>query len=334
MPELRKDPIVGRWVIVATERVRRPSDFGRREPPPLRTFCPLCPGHEDETPPEVLAYRDGPDARPDGPGWRVRVVPNKFPALRVEGELERRGHGVYDLMNGVGAHELIVESPEHRLGLADLAPAAVVDVLRAYRARILDLRGDGRFRSVLVFKNHGAEAGATLAHPHSQLIATPVVPVAVADELHGARAYHDYRERCLFCDIAQQETAERLRIVAENERMVAFAPFASRFPFELWVLPRRHRAAFELVDDAELAAFADGLVAVLRRLRDALDDPPYNLVLHSAPFGAEESPSYHWHLEILPKLVGLAGFELGSGFHINSVPPEDAARTLREHASS
>ena len=334
MPELRKDPIVGRWVIVATERVRRPSDFGRREPPPLRTFCPLCPGHEDETPPEVLAYRDGPDARPDGPGWRVRVVPNKFPALRVEGELERRGHGVYDLMNGVGAHELIVESPEHRLGLADLAPSAVVDVLRAYRARILDLRGDGRFRSVLVFKNHGAEAGATLAHPHSQLIATPVVPVAVADELHGARAYHDYRERCLFCDIAQQETAERLRIVTENERMVAFAPFASRFPFELWVLPRRHRAAFELVDDAELAAFADGLVAVLRRLRDALDDPPYNLVLHSAPFGAEESPSYHWHLEILPKLVGLAGFELGSGFHINSVPPEDAARTLREHAAS
>ena len=334
MPELRKDPIVGRWVIVATERVRRPSDFGRREPPPVRTFCPLCPGHEAETPPEVLAYRDAADAPADGPGWRVRVVPNKFPALRIEGELERRGHGVYDLMNGVGAHELVIESPEHRLGLADLPAPAVADVLHAYRARILDLRRDGRFRSVLVFKNHGAEAGATLAHSHSQLIATPVVPVAVADELHGARAYHDYRERCLFCDIAQQETAERLRIVAENDRMVAFAPFASRFPFELWVLPRRHCAAFELVDDAELAAFADGLVAVLRLLRDALDDPPYNLVLHSAPFGAEESPSYHWHLEILPKLVGLAGFELGSGFHINSVPPEDAARTLRARAPS
>jgi len=330
VPELRKDPIVGRWVIIATERVRRPSDFPRRQPAPPVPSCPLCPGHEGETPPEVLAYRDGPDAAADGPGWRVRVVPNKFPALRVEPELERRGHGVYDLMNGVGAHELIIESPDHARGIAELAPPAVADVLRAYRERILDLQRDGRFRSVLVFKNHGAEAGATLAHPHSQVIATPVVPIAVADELHGARAYHDYRERCLFCDIVQQESAERVRIVAQNDRMVAFAPFASRFPYELWVLPRRHAAAFEDTGDADILEFGAGLATVLGALRDVLDDPPYNLVLHSAPFGAGESPSYHWHFEILPKLVGLAGFELGSGFHINSVPPEDAARTLRE----
>src|SRR5207237_5235765 len=281
-------------------RVRRPCDFGSREAPAPRTFCPLCPGHEAETPPEVLAYRDRTDAVRDGPGWRVRVVPNKFPSLRIEGDLERRGQGVYDLMNGIGAHEVIVEAPDHGRELDHLPPAAVADVLRAYRERILDLQQDRRFRSVIVFRNHGVDAGATLAHPHSQLIATPVVPVAVADELHGARAYHDYRERCLFCDIVQQETTERVRVVAENDRMVAFAPFASRFPFELCVLPRRHRAAFELVEDAELATFAAGLAGVLRQLRDALDDPPYNLLLHSAPFGAEESPSYHWHLEILP----------------------------------
>ncbi len=333
MPELRKDPIVGRWVIVATERVRRPSDFLRRERSPREGTCPLCPGHETETPPEVLAYRDGPEAVADGPGWRVRVVPSKFPALRIEGELELRGQGVYDLMNGVGAHEVIIESPDHARSLGELPTAAVKEVLEAYRARILDLQQDDRFRSALIFKNHGAEVGATLAHPHSQLIATPVAPIAVADELRGAQTYHAYRERCLFCDIVRQEAEDGLRVVAENEGTIAFAPFASRFPFETWLVPRRHAAAFERIEDADLGDVAAGLVAVLGTLRRALDDPPYNLVLHSAPFGSGESPSYHWHFEILPKLVELAGFELGNGFHINGVPPEDAARTLRETAT-
>jgi UDPglucose--hexose-1-phosphate uridylyltransferase len=330
MPELRKDPIVGRWVIIATERIRRPSDFPRRARPESPAPCVLCPGREAETPPEILAYRDPAHPLADTPGWRVRVVPNKFPALRVEGDLERRGQGVYDLMNGVGAHEVIVESPDHARGLGRLPVAAVADVLRACRERILDLARDDRFRSVVVFKNHGAEAGATLVHPHSQLIATPVVPLVVADEVHGARAYHDYRERCLFCDIVRQESAERVRIVADDARVVAFAPFAARVPFETWVLPRRHGAAFELADDAELASVAAVVTTLLAKLDRALGDPPYNLVLHSAPFGAGESPSYHWHLEIVPQLVGLAGFELGSGFHINPVPPEDAARLLRD----
>src|SRR5438477_1235965 len=331
MPELRKDPIVGRWVIIATERVRQPSDFPRRDAPPAAPGpCALCPGHEAETPPEVLAYRDAPDAARDGGDWRVRVIPNKFPALRIEGDLDRHGHGVYDVMNGIGAHEVIVESPHHDRGLGRLPPAAVLDVLRAYRDRIRDLARDERFRSVLVFKNHGAEAGATLAHPHSQLIATPAVPVTVVDELHGARAYHDYRERCLFCDIIRQEIEERSRVIIDGERVVAFAPFAPRLPFEAWVVPRRHSAAFERIEDDDLAELAAVLGGVLSRLDRALDDPPYNLMLHSAPFGGGDSPSYHWHLEIVPKLVGVAGFELGSGFHINPVPPEDAARLLRD----
>ena len=334
MPELRKDPVVGRWVIIATERVRRPSDFPRRTVAARTARCPFCPGHEDETPPEVLAYRDPPDAAPDTTGWRVRVVPNKFPALRIEGDLDRRGEGVYDLMNGIGAHEVVIESPDHTRGLESLPESAVAEVLRAYRTRIADLKRDERFRSVLVFKNQGAEAGATVDHPHSQLIATPVVPLVVADEIHQARAYHGYRERCLFCDIIRQETDEGVRIVAEGERVVAFAPFAARVPFETWVLPRPHAAAFEHIADDVLADLAAVLRGVLGRMRRALDDPPYNLVLHSAPFGVGESPSYHWHLEILPKLTGLAGFELGSGFHINPVPPEDAARLLRETASA
>jgi UDPglucose--hexose-1-phosphate uridylyltransferase len=312
--------------------VRRPSDFPRREPARRGAPCAFCPGHEAETPPELLAYRDPPGAA-DTPGWRVRVVPNKFPALRIEGELGRHGVGVYDVMAGIGAHEVIVESPDHDRSLGRLPAAAVEDVMRAYRERIADLKRDERLRSVLVFANHGAEAGATLEHPHSQLIATPVVPLTVADELHQARAYHGYRERCLFCDIARQEQADRVRIVAEGERVLAFAPFAARVPFETWLLPRHHAATFEGSDDAVLRDLAAVLRTVLAKLDVALGDPPYNLLLHSAPFGVGESPSYHWHLELLPKLTGLAGFELGSGFHINPVPPEDAARLLRDTAA-
>ena len=330
MPELRKDPIVGRWVIIATERVRRPTDFVRRRPPRRGGPCAFCAGHEPETPPEILAYRDGPDAAPNSGDWHVRVVPNKFPALRIEGELQRRGEGIYDLMNGVGAHEVVVESPDHDTELGMGSVAAVETVLRAYRERIADLKRDERFRCVIVFKNRGADAGASLAHPHSQLIATPVVPRVVSDEIDNASAYYRYRERCLFCDILREEAEARTRLVAESPSVLAFAPFAARFPFETWLAPRRHAAAFEQADDTVLRDLARVLHTVLRKLDRAIGEPPYNLLLHSAPFGAGESPSYHWHLEILPKLTNLAGFELGSGFHINPVPPEDAARFLRD----
>jgi UDPglucose--hexose-1-phosphate uridylyltransferase len=260
----------------------------------------------------------------------VRVVPNKFPALRVEGELGRRGEGVYDVMSGVGAHEVVIESPEHDATLAALPQAAVEDVVRAYRDRLVDLRRDGRLRSAIVFKNHGARAGASLEHPHSQIIATPIVPLAVADELHQARAYFDYRERCLYCDILYQETSERTRIVAETADAVAFAPYAPRFPFETWIMPRRHAAAFEQATDAELVALATLLRDVLGRLDRVVGDPPFNMILHTAPFGGEVSPSYHWHVEIVPTLTTAAGFEVGTGFHINPMPPEEAARLLRD----
>jgi UDPglucose--hexose-1-phosphate uridylyltransferase len=329
MPELRKDPIVGRWVVIATERVRRPGDFPRRPSVPRGGPCVFCPGHEAATPPEVLAYRDAP-AEPDAPGWRVRVIPNKFPAVRIEGGLERRGEGIYDLMNGIGAHEVVVESPEHDGELSRLPPSALEDVLRAYRDRIVDLKRDERFRSVLVFRNRGVDAGATLEHPHSQLVATPVVPLVVADELQQSRAYHDYRERCLFCDILRQETEARVRVVVDTDRAVAFVPFAARVPFETWVLPRRHAAAFERTGDADLRGIAAALRTVLGKLDRALGDPPYNLLLHSAPSGVDESPSYHWHFEILPRLTGLAAFELGGSLHVNPVPPEDAGRLLRD----
>jgi len=326
MPELRKDPLLGRWVVIGTERVRRPGDFSPARAPRHGGPCVLCAGHERETPPELLAYHD----KPDDAGWRVRVVPSKFPSLRVEGDLERRGHGLYDLMNGIGAHEVVVESPRHDDALARLPLAAVEDVVRAWRDRIVDLKRDQRFRSIVVFKAHALGEGLASEHPHSQLLATPIPSQAITDELHHARAYHDYRERCLFCDIVHQEAEERSRVVAEGESLVAFAPFAARFPFETWILPRRHAPAFEHSSAAELRDLARTLRVVLRKLERALGDPPFEFLLHSAPFAESESLWYHWHLEITPTLSSPGGPDDGSGFPVNPMPPEDAARFLRD----
>jgi len=331
MPELRKDPVVGRWVIISTERSRRPTSFEPVPPVKQPSFCPFCPGQEDKTPPEVYALRPA-DGRPNSPGWRVRVVPNKFPALQIEGTLDRRGEGLYDKMNGVGAHEVVIETPEHAVDLADLPVEHLSQVLAAYRERIEDLHRDRRFRYVLIFKNHGANAGATLEHTHTQLIATPIIPRILQEELDGARRYFELKERCVFCDIVAQETAEEngRRVVAGSERFLAIEPFAPRFPFETWILPRRHAAAFQsLADDGEREDLARLLKDVLMRLNLALDRPPYNFVLHTSPVSDGDLEYYHWHIEIMPKLTRVAGFEIGSGFYINPTPPEDAAQFLR-----
>ncbi len=334
MPELRKDPVVGRWVIISTERSRRPSNFQPVSHERSGDFCPFCAGNEDKTPPEVWAHR------PDGgaantPGWQVRVVPNKFPALQIEGTLDRRGEGLYDKMHGIGAHEVVIEGPDHDADLADLPVEHVQHVLTAYRERCLDLYRDKRFRYVLIFKNHGPAAGATLEHTHTQLIATPIIPLILQEELEGSRRYFELKERCVFCDIVAQETDENngRRVVSLTEHFLAIEPFAPRFPFETWILPRRHRASFPLTSDGgEMRALAEILKDTLQRLNRALDRPPYNLVIHTAPVSEGDVDYYHWHLEIMPKLTRVAGFEIGSGFYINPTPPEDAAQYLREIA--
>src|SRR5213594_745043 len=220
MPELRKDPVVGRWVIIATERARRPSDFVAEPVRPRASACAFCEGHESQTPPEILAGRPA-GSRPNGPGWTYRVVPNKFPALRIEGELEPSGEGLFDRMNGVGAHEVVIETPQHGASLADLAVDTVADVLFAFRERMLDLKKDPRFTYILVFKNHGEAAGASLEHPHSQLIATPIIPIMVSEELSGSQLYWERKERCVWCDIVRQERRARRRVIAEAGGMVA-----------------------------------------------------------------------------------------------------------------
>lgn len=337
MPELRKDPIVGRWVIVATERGKRPSEYQSQPLEAIeRSKDPFIEGNEHLTPAEIYAVR-GPNSKPNGPGWQVRVVPNRFPALRVEGDLNKEGWGIYDRMNGIGAHEVIIETPDPNLQLEQQTVEAISHVLEAYRVRMTDLLHDSRFRYILIFKNHGREAGATLPHPHSQLIATPVTPNHVREKLEGAKQYFAYKDRSIFEDILRQELREGLRLVYENAGFVAFCPFASRFPFEVTIMPRRQTPDFYDIQPEEKRLLAEALKITLQKVNKALNRPQYNYILHTAParrprqgYWMTIDQDYRWHIEILPRLTLIAGFEVGSGFYINPTPPEDAAKYLRE----
>lgn len=292
-------------------------------------FCPFCNGNEAHTPPEVLSYRD-PNTKPDNDGWWIRVVPNKFPALQIEGDLNRAGEGMFDKMNGIGAHEVVIETPKHGLDLPDMTDRQVAEVLWAFRDRSIELRKDSRFRYVLIFKNHGAEAGATLEHPHSQIIALPIVPKRVQEEIDGARRYYDYKERCVFCDIIHQEMNDGTRIVQENDSFLSFFPYASRFPFEVWIVPKRHEVFFSDIQKNGVTNLSKILRSTLRKLKYALDNPDYNFLIHTTPFDEGAVPYYHWHIEIMPRLTRVAGFEWGTGFYINPMPPEEAAKFFAE----
>jgi UDPglucose--hexose-1-phosphate uridylyltransferase len=343
MPELRHDSIQKRWVIIATERAKRPCDFnGSLDETPNGNFCPFCEGNEHTTPPEVYAYRAN-GSEPNQPGWTVRVVSNKFPALRIEGDLNREGEGIFDKMNGVGAHEVVVESTDHNLHLADQSLEHLELVIRAYQQRLNDLMGDPRFRYVLIFKNYGITAGASLSHPHTQIIATPITPRIISMELNSAREHYMRKERCLFCDIIRQELKGGTRIISQNADFVALCPYASRFPFEVFIAPRVHHHTFASISEGQVKSLTWIMKDVLTRLKMSLNDPPYNFVFHVAPNtqATAKRPGYwttlehdwHWHIEIMPRLTRVAGFEWGTGFYINPVPPEDAARYLREALS-
>jgi UDPglucose--hexose-1-phosphate uridylyltransferase len=316
-------------VIVATDRAHRPQDF-TREQVTIKggRFCPFCPTNETKTPPELLAYR--PNGGANEPGWTLRVVPNKFPALRVEGDFDRQGEGLYDRMNGIGAHEVVIETPDHRLTLATMTDRAVEEVFWAFRDRFADLKRDQRMRYILAFKNHGEGAGASLEHSHSQLIALPVVPRRVVEEIEGAKKYFEQRDRCIFCDMIRQEVQTASRVIVETEQFVAFCPYAARFPFEVWIIPRRHFSHFEDTDAAAFHNLGWIVPVVLRQIEKVLERPAYNFMIHTAPLQEPAQPSYHWHIELIPKLTKVAGFEWGTGFYINPTPPEEAARFLRE----
>ena len=329
MSQLRRDPITGRWIIVDITNPKRPEDFDLKPQVKKGGVCPFCPGNEKMTPPEVGVKRNR-RSKPDTPGWSVRTVPNKFPALRMEGDLDKRGIGLYDMTNGVGAHEVIIETSDHERDMADLTQEELKNVILQYRARSLDLEKDKRFNYILIFKNHGASAGASLEHTHTQLVALPIVPKRVKEELKGSTNYFSYRERCVFCDMIAHERQDKLRVVSENKDFISFCPFVPRFAFETWILPKLHNQNFKSIDNKRAASLAVILKDTLSRLKIALKDPPYNFIIHTAPIRDGINEEFHWHLEIMPKLTNVAGFEWGSGFYINPTSPELAAKYLRE----
>ncbi len=331
MSDLRRDPIVGRWVIVDTGHPNAPKDYEYETHGQKDTgVCPFCYGNESMTPLEIESFRDMHTAA-NTPGWQVRVVPNKFPALKIEGNIDRKGLGIYDLSNGVGAHEVIIESPYHNKDIPDLLDEEVQQVISMLCHRTQDLIKDKRFKYIMIFKNYGPAAGASLAHPHSQIIALPMVPKNALEEIKGAENYFEFKERCIFCDILSQELQDKERIVSENNNFLAFCPFVSRFPFEIWIMPKQHYAYFSRLHPEDIPDLARILKDIISKIKHLFGNISYNFIIHSSPENGDAGiESYHWHIEFMPKLMRVAGFEWGSGFYVVPTPPELAAKYLRE----
>lgn len=330
MSELRKDPIMKRWVIVASERSLKPYDFPSEGE--VATYpCAFCPGQERLTPPEVFSFRKE-NTGPDQPGWTVRVIPNKFPAVQASDFFYHADSGLFEKMAGVGVHEVIIETPEHYSDLADLPVQHIEKILHTFCQRMEAAEKDPKLKYCLIFKNQGKEAGASIQHPHSQLIAIPVVPKRVEEELEGAREYFYRKKSCVFCDLIREEMARAERVILVNSDFLVCIPYAARFPYEIWILPIRHTSSFLTVSLEEIRSLSLVLKKILQAIKVGLDRAPFNFILHVAPFsrsGENYEAYYHWHIEILPALTKIAGFEWGSGFYINPVIPEEAAQNLK-----
>ncbi len=331
MPELRKDPVTRRWVIIASERGKRPSDFVKTEIVENNSGCPFCEGREKMTPPEVLSYREvGTDN--DTPGWTTRVVPDSNPLLSPVGDLERRGISIYDKMNTFGFHEIVVETAEHNQNILTMEPWHIEKVLWAYKERINEIKKDDRIDHVLMVKNFGHDSGSRfqLVHPHSHILGFPAVPKRVVDKFRGAKKFFEYRERCIWCDMLLQEKDLQDRVIMENEHFLSFCPFASRFPFEAMIVPKTHRSHYEELTNEEIVHLAHILKHTVGKIFKALSSPSFNYIFFTAPWEVRYEEHFHWHIEIMPRVTGIAGFEWGTGFYINPTSPEAAAEILRE----
>ncbi len=341
MPILRQEPLTGEWVIIATERARRPETFApqkkeKKAPPPARVEnCPFCYGNEHMTPREVLAYRDD-SPKADTPGWALRVIPNKFPALEQYDAREglafdnANGWNFLESYQGYGVHEVIIETPDHNRHLADLKDDELALVLKSFEERLRSLAGDPRLKYVQIFRNHLREAGASIEHPHCQLLALPFIPPLLEKEYRRCREYYQDEGRCLVCTLLEEEEKMGERVVLENDSFLAFIPFAAPLPFTTWIIPRGHASSLEVSADNWEEKLAPVLKGFLAKLSQKLEDPPYNLYLHLAPLRSESLPYYHWHMEIIPKLTIVAGLEMATGTYINVSKPEEAAKFLRE----
>lgn len=327
MSELRQNIITRDWVIIATERAKKPNEFAQFKKchdlgASHREDCPFCLGNEEDIKLELLRISDKEN-------WRVRIIPNKFPALSMGIDLTRNVDGIHHIISGFGYHEVVVEHPNHNVTTALLSIADIVNIVTAYRQRYLEIAKDSRIETIIIFKNHGETAGTSLVHPHSQIAAIPVVPHQFRGRLEAANRYYDDTGDCIFCRSLQDELEDQERIVFQNKSFVAFIPYAALSPFHIWVFPRRHSSAFEEINDDELLDLAEVFKVVLGKLYYGLNDPDYNYTIRSTPIQEHSSKYYHWYLAIVPRVSKQAGFELGSGMYINTALPEASAEFLR-----
>ncbi|MBF0545867.1 MAG: galactose-1-phosphate uridylyltransferase [Candidatus Riflebacteria bacterium] len=330
MPQLRKDPVLKQWVIISPERGRRPSDFKNSPPhtPDDPKTCPFCEGNEKKTPPETLAFRKS-GTSPNEPGWWVRIFPDQDPILVPTGDSGRMGIGMFDAMNSIGIHEVLVEVPQHHQTLQNVSPDQVREVIWAFKQRLLEIKKNPRFKHFMIVKNSGSGV-SSFTHSHSHIVATPIIPKRIEEEIDGSREYFHYHDRCIYCDIIRQELSQPARIIHQDPFFLAFCPFASRFPFEMMIIPVSHQPFFETLDSDHVTGFASILQILLKKMELLLKNIPYNFILHTSPISEAYRDFFHWHIEIIPKLTQVAGFEWGSGFYINPLSPEEAAKFLRE----
>lgn len=325
MPELRQNFFTKEWVIIATERAKRPEELATHRPAqPVSSFvetCPFCPGNENKTPPEVMRI---------GEPWEVRVIPNKFAALSSEVQPTRSLQHLRRRIDGFGFHEVIIDSPDHSRCLALMTDEHVVKILNAYKQRYNVLSLDHRVNHITIFKNHGLDAGASLQHPHSQLIATPVIPSQVRHRLHEALRHYDDVGECMFCHMVEREVEDQTRVVLKSERFVAMEVFASATPFATHIFPLRHMASFGEISDMEITDLARTLRHLLGKIYIGLENPDLNFTVRSGPAEYAGARHFHWYVSVIPRLTRVAGFELGSGMFINTVLPEAAAEFLRK----
>ena len=334
MSEIRQNPITKDWVIIATERAKRPDDF--KEPPKYsdlceyRPDCPFCPGNEKMTPEAILVF-PGNVIQGCQYEWGSRVVGNKFPALIPQGTVERKSTGWFHLkMDGYGKHEVIIESPKPNATIGTLPDEEVELIIRAWRFRFLDLGKDDRIRLITLFRNHGPKAGTSLEHPQTQIVATPVLSSLIRQRMEEATRHLDTYGTCLFCDFLKEEQRLQERVVLESEHFLAFVPYAPQSSYELWIIPKMHQPSFGQIDNPQLVDLARILNETLGLLYRKLNDPDYNLTLNTPPVREARQECCHWHIRILPRLGTYSGFELGSGIYITMISPEKAAHFLRE----
>lgn len=338
MSELRKDLLHGRWIEVLSVS-KSPSEYtlslSKR---PAEDSCILCEGRESETPKETSSIRSL-ETKPDTPGWWVRAIPSFKPLFRVEGNLDRRAVGIYDRMNNIGANEILIESPKHNIKPEDIGLEQMAKVIKLYKDRIIDLSRDTRLRYILIFKNSLLDPWQeSFSHPVSFLIATPIIPENIKDELDQAKQYYDFKERCIFCDIIREELKAGERVIFETQNFICFCPYASSFPFESWIIPKKHNCDFHAISGEEVKDIGFALMNILQRLKVVFGtEPPINYFLHTAPNRIPRrdqhhtlGDDYHWHIEIVPRLGEKSGFEWGSGLFIQTTSPEKAAKYLRE----